>query len=236
MSKNYLKYYSGRFVCLCRYIFGKYPEQKIEKMDYDAYWRFRGDFGFSTRYAVFAALIEEKSSVLDIGCGEGSTLKYLSEKKHTQGAGIDISGEAVAKAKAKGIQAKVADVSAPGFGIDGQYDYIILSEVLEHIAHPEDLMEKVKGKFKIGLIVSMPNIGYYTHRLRLFFGHFPIQWQWHPGEHLRFWTIKDFRRFAKELGLEVGVMRTHTGFLFLHRLLPNLFADSAVFLLKESAQ
>ena len=105
--------------------------------------------------------------------------------------------------------------------------------MLEHIPKPEDVMGKVKDKFKKMLIVSIPNTGHYIHRLRLLFGHFPVQWVWHPGEHLRFWTMKDFKKWADELGFKVVGIRIHTGFPFLLKFIPSLFTDSMVFLLKN---
>jgi methionine biosynthesis protein MetW len=224
-------YYLKRFLDVYNYIFGEY-HPKLKRMNYEDYWIVRGPFGFSTRYPVFAEVIEENSSVFDIGCGDGSTLKFLIEKKNIKGEGVDVSNEAVKMARSKGIEAFMGNVASHEFQITKRYDYIIISEVLEHIPNPEDLMEKVKHKFKKMLIVSIPNIGHYMHRLRLLFGHFPVQWAWHPGEHLRFWTVKDFKKWVNNLGFQIVEIRTHSGFLFLHKYIPNLFADSVVFLLK----
>jgi len=227
-----LRYYANRPFAVCKCIFGEYSPS-IKQMDYNKYWGAKGKFGFSTRYPVFADVIEKDSSVLDIGCGDGSTLIYLIEKKKIRGEGVDISERAVNMARAGGIQAHVADVSSDKFKIRKKYDYIIVSEVLEHIPNPEDVMKKAKGRFNKLLIISMPNTGHYLYRLRLLFGRFPVQWAYHPGEHLRFWTVKDFRQWAGELGFRIVGMRTHSGVPFLRVALPALFADSIVYLLEE---
>lgn len=202
-------------------------------MDYGTYWEMRGEFGYSTRYKVFAELIEAGATVLDIGCGEGSTLAYLREQRSIKGEGVDISEAGLKMCAQKGIHAERADISSPSFSVAKTYDYIIISEVLEHIPAPEVLLEKVKGKFRKGLIISVPNTGYYLYRLRLLFGHFPVQWTLHPGEHLRFWTLQDFRSWLDDAGYRPLKLRTHTGFLFLYRVWPSLFADSLVFLAAE---
>jgi methionine biosynthesis protein MetW len=225
MDKKYfkrLKYYARRFSEVYNYIFAEY-DPKISRMNYDDYWITRGSFIFSTRYAVFAQVIEENSSVLDLGCGDGATLKFLLEQKNIKGEGVDISEEAVKMARNRGIEAFVADVASAQFQITKEYDYIIISELLEHIVNPEDLMEKVKHRFKKALIVSIPNIGHYLHVLRLLFGRFPAQ----------YWTLKDFSKWVTDLGFKIVGIRTHTGFLFLYKYMPNLFADTAVFLLKD---
>jgi len=226
-------YYLKRSSQVLGLIFSGRP-QRFASLDYEKYWQARGEFGFSTRFAVFAGIINEGSSVLDIGCGEGSGLKWLKDAKGITGEGVDISAKAVEMARAKGISASQADVVSPDFTISKAYDFIIISEVLEHITCPEELMRKVKGKFNNALIVSLPNIGHYIHRLRLLFGRFPVQWTCHPAEHLRFWTIRDFRDWVREQGYRVESTHTHTGFLFFHRIMPNLFADSVVFVLKEA--
>lgn len=209
--------------------------QKIHmsKMDYDRYWSVRGFHTFQPRYQIMAETIVPGSTVLDIGCGEGLLLAYLADTKGTYGYGVDLSYEAVKLAGMRGIEAEVADILC--WEIEQEYDYIILSEVLEHIANPEEVIAKVCWHFRRALLVSIPNIGYYQHRLRLLFGRFPIQWGWHPAEHLRFWTVIDFVAWIRELGLEVVDVRSSNGFPFLYRYLPNLFGDQVVFIISPPA-
>ena len=227
-----LRYYAGRVPALFREIFSSKPAG-LKSMDYNAYWQAKGDMRFTGRCPVFASLIAPGASVLDIGCGEGTTLQYLTKKLAIKGEGVDISSEAVKMAVKKGVAASQADAAAADFRIHGVYDYIIISEVLEHVPNPEDLLEKVKGKFRKGLILSIPNTGHYIHRLRLLFGHFPVQWAYHPGEHLRFWTLSDFKVLLKAHGFEIAAVKTHSGVLLLHNVWPGLFADSVVFMVKE---
>lgn len=223
-----LSYYARRGPQLLRDIFSSKPV-KLEGMDYDAYWRAKGEMNSTGRCPVLSSLVTTGASVLDIGCGEGATLKYLREKNGARGRGVDISAQAVAMAGEKGVDAVRADASAPEFEVDAVYDHIIISEVLEHIPNPEQLLAKVKDKFKVSLLISIPNSAYYLHRLRLLFGRVPVQWVWHPGEHLRFWSLTDFRETLEQAGFEIISVHTHSGFLFLHGLWPNLFADSAIF-------
>ncbi|MBA7510561.1 hypothetical protein ES705_02546 [subsurface metagenome] len=205
----------------------------LEQMDYDSYWNKRNVSTILPRYKIFADLINRKSKVLDIECGDGTCLWYLKAEKDIEGEGLDISREAVTRCVKKGIRVNIADVSSSTFKIDKKYDYIIISEVLEHIAYLEDLMRKVKGHFNKLVLVSIPNIGYYKHRIRMMFGRFPIKWAFHPAEHLRFWTVKDFIWWAKEIGFEVIDIRPYNGVPFVYKLMPNLFCHQIVFFLKN---
>ena len=112
-----------------------------------------------------------------------------------------------------------------------------ISEVIEHLPQPEDLILKLQNHCKSGLIISIPNTGYIRDRLRLFFGLFPLQWAFHPSEHLRFWTIRDFKWWIKSLDLQLIGTYPANGItvLNLYKIWPNLFARNVVYLLKNKS-
>ncbi len=226
------QYFANELIYLWNYSF-KQENPTLKKMDYDAYWIKRGAHIIEPRFKIFAEIIEEGATVLDIGCGDGTLLKYLTEKKNIKGVGIDISNNAIEMARSKGIGAQVCDVSSPDFSVEDDYDYIVLSEVLEHLPNPEEVLDKVRHKFNKSLIVTIPNIGYYRHRIRLLFGRFPIQWVQHPTEHLRFWTVKDFIFWAENLGFQIINIRSSNGLAIFHEHMPNLFGHQIVFEMKE---
>jgi methionine biosynthesis protein MetW len=186
------------------------------------------------RYSIFSEFIDHGSSVLDIGCGDGLLLEYLKDQKNAQVYGIDLSEEAVRLAKERNIETTVGDILQ--IEIERVYDYIILSEVLEHLNDPEIVIAKLKGKFRKSLLISIPNIGYYKHRLRLLFGHFPLQWKYHPSEHLRFWTVADFRLWLRQFRLEVAAISVSNGVPVFRQLMPNLFCDQVVFVIPAPHQ
>lgn len=216
-------------------------------MDYEDYWEEIKPIGLQERGRIFSRIITRGSSVLDIGCGDGSNLLYLIQNNSINGEGIDISSNAVERVKKAGINAWIDDVTRDDFKLTKRYDYIILSEILEHIPQPELLLAKIRDNFDKALLVSIPNIGYYTHRLRLLFGRFPIQWQLHPGEHLRFWTLKGFDWWTKSLELKIIGMYPSKGLPVLYKYFPtitskviatrpNLLTISAVFVLTRVGQ
>jgi methionine biosynthesis protein MetW len=174
----------------------RYRPYRIGDMDYEKYWDYRkntGKKGLKPRDFVIANLIKDGSSVLDIGCGNGRLLEFLINEKGVTGYGIDNSDTALDIVKEKGITAYKCDLSNGNIPINQTYDYIVMSEIIEHLPDSEKLMKSVQDMFSESLIVTFPNIGHFTYRLRLLSGRFPECWKWHPGEHVRFWTKKDFK-------------------------------------------
>jgi len=206
----------------------------IEVLDYERYWSLLGEGRVAERFHIFADLIEDGTSVLDVGCGSGVFLQFLAQnKKNVKGFGIDVSAEAVRRAREKGVDSAVVDVADAEFQLNGVYDYIVLSEILEHIPNPEEVMLKLRGNFRRALLISIPNIGYYPYRLRLLRGSFPLHWGLHPGEHLRYWTVSDFLFWADQLGFRVEKVIASNGFPYLARWWPNLLGNQVVFVVQE---
>jgi hypothetical protein len=86
------------------------------------------------------------------------------------------------------------------------------------------------------VFVTIPNVGFLVHRLRLMFaGRFPItSIFYHMKEHLRFWTVKDFHQWARHLDMVVcsyhgQVDRPDKVVNWLSRGAPSLFADRVVY-------
>ena len=206
--------------------------KNVKKFDYNAYWDSRG-FTLRTklmeRERIFFNWIRPGSRVLDIGCGNSRLLYELKHKKNCTVLGLDISPKVVGELNRLGVPAKVADLEA-GLPADlGRYDYIIASEVLEHLKYPEDLVARLKP---LGdrLVVSVPNSAFYRYRLHLMFtGRFFTQWAVHPAEHLRYWSHKDFLEWLGAQGLTLERFKAAAGFELMD-LWPNLFCATGCYL------
>jgi methionine biosynthesis protein MetW len=181
------------------------------ELDYDAYWqaasfwRATDELGRAMdayKFRLIARLIEPRSTVLDIGCGDGSLLAYLKETREAQPYGVEVSGKACELVRQKGIEVLEADITLGDTALP-QVDYIVVSEVLEHLPNPEEVLLRVKGKFNTSLLIDIPNTGALNDRLRLLLGRFPKQWVFHAGEHVRFWTVTDFLSLCRQLGYRV---------------------------------
>ncbi|OGO54089.1 MAG: hypothetical protein A2Z32_13145 [Chloroflexi bacterium RBG_16_69_14] len=211
-----------------RYVLGKRHPFGIAELDYDDYWRARGDHQVVARFPIIAKHLNRGETLLDIGCGEGTGIAYLMERTGVVGVGLDISSVAVEMARSKGVDARVADIMAPDFAPDRTYDTVLISEVLEHIAEPERVVTGVRDHVGQRIILTFPNIAFLPHRLRLLFGSFPVQWGWHPGEHLRFWSLSDFAWWLDQLGYDVVSVQASNGIRGLAAVRPSLFGNQIV--------
>ena len=221
-----------------------YPKTILEEdtADYDAYWKEKrggalGEFSpFQEKRArLVAELMETNAKVLDIGCGDGAVLNYLREQKQIEPWGVDLSGTALAQAEENGVKTIMGDLRDPKvLEAIPEVDYITALEVLEHVPHPEELLRALAPKCRKAFIVSFPNTGYWLYRLRLLFGRVPAQWRRHPGEHVRFWTIKDARWWVKAMGWELKELKCYEGLNGFNRICPSLCSMGIVMKIARS--
>ncbi|MBZ0283966.1 MAG: methionine biosynthesis protein MetW [Anaerolineae bacterium] len=220
-----------------------YPSTaRVGVVDYDTYWdnKAPGQLGqLSTwrqkRAQVFTDIVSDGDSVLDLGVGDGALLIYMQQHKRIEVYGLDVSPKAVEFCRAQGLQVDLADINKPITDfLKSQYDYIICSEIIEHLPDPESLLNNLRPYVRKGIIVSIPNTGFHQHRLRLLLGRFPLQWVVTPGEHLRFWTRTDFHWWAGQLQFKIINEVPYQGTRWFKDIWPGLFAAAFVYVLKDS--
>jgi hypothetical protein len=105
-----------------------------------------------------------------------------------------------------------------------------MSEVVEHVADAERFVIDAWAVTRQSMWVTFPNIAYFPHRLRLLAGKFPVQWVVFPGEHLRFWSVPDFKAWLAALDIPATRVVPSNGLTVAgaHRVLPNLFGNQMV--------
>ena len=115
---------------------GVHPKHKI--MDYHSY---------------FLNNIKNDSKVLDIGCGIGA-LAYDIANKAGYVVGIDINEELIRIAKTKFPKKNIEYITgdATNYNFKEKYDYLVLSNVLEHIKNRHEFLEKIRNLADIFLI------------------------------------------------------------------------------------
>lgn len=214
---------------------------------YDGYWHLRERDEKTSRlldrHKKIAFLIPRNSRVLDIGCGDGVFLEYLAEKRPDCTAlGVDIASEAVDRLKARGFNVQLID---PTIDLEGQvpmgWDAVTMMEVIEHVVDSEKMVKEMLSLKPRNIYITIPNAGFILHRLRLMiFGKFPItNIHYHMKEHVRFWTVSDFKYWSKMNGMRLvsyfgQVDRPDLLVNILGKKFPGLFASRIVFHLKPS--
>ena len=106
-------------------------------------------------------------------------------------------------------------------------------EVLEHIPNAEEAMFRIKDAFKSKIaFFSIPNSGSLYDRIRLLRGRFPKQWVVHPSEHVRFWTLNDFKFTLSSLDIKLVKVHEIPHNHSLNRISSSLFSQSFIFEVK----
>ena len=153
--------------------------------------------------------IADNSSVLDLGCWTGRLGEKLKKEKGCYVAGVDIDKTALKIAAGRLDFVCAADLDFSKVlkkKIIRKFDYIVLTDVLEHLKNPEELLVTAK-KFltKDGLLIaSVPNVANWSVRLPLLFGRFDYE---ETGildkTHLRFFTQKTARKMFENSGYTI---------------------------------
>lgn len=200
---------------------------------YNRYWtQARSDHKY--RYDIFLSWIKPGSKVLDLGCGDGYLAELIEKKKSCDVTCLDISEVALKKAKARNLKVILSSLEDPLPFNDNSFDYVIATEALEHISAAEKVLSEMARISKGYLLVSMPNIAFWKHRLALLGGRFPKQWVIHPMEHLRYWSVPDFKTMLEKQNLKMTHIQAGSGRRYLRDLWPNLFAEQVCFKLSKN--
>lgn len=137
--------------------------------------------------------------VLDIGCGTGENSRVIEAKGHRV-SGIDISENAIAKYRAHGFDGRTMDIEQ-GLGFpDASFDVLFCSEVIEHLAAPDRLVNEAFRVLVPGgkLILSTPNSAFWVYRVLAALGRTLSELQ-HP-KHLHFFSRRSLNKLLTGAG------------------------------------
>ncbi|MEX3605812.1 MAG: methionine biosynthesis protein MetW [Burkholderia sp.] len=158
-------------------------------------------------FRAIARWVEPHSTVLDLGCADGSLLALLTEELEVAGYGIEINDAGVLGCVKNGVNVIQQNLE-DGLRLfeDQSFDFAILSQTLQTIHQTAAILRET---VRVGreCIVSFPNFGYWAHRLSVLRGRMPVSkslpYQWHNTPNVRVLTIRDFEALAPEVGIEI---------------------------------
>ena len=192
-------------------------------------------------FKVIADLLPKNVRVLDVGCGDGSLMSHLIEKKNIEARGLELKKENVTKCIYKGLPVIEGNAETELNQFPNQsFDYVILSQTLQAFYNPERVL---KDLLRIGksVIISIPNFGYWKVRTSLlFFGKMPVTKtlpnSWHNTPNLHMCTIKDLFHFCAEKNIEIkkaiGINEDKTSEIKKGNLeIKNFFSKLGIFLI-----
>jgi methionine biosynthesis protein MetW len=189
-------------------------------------------------FAAIAASIPTGSSVLDLGCGDGSLLRYLKETRNVRGYGVEISDANIEASIRNGVNVIQADLESGLSGFEeNAFDFVILSQTLQATHRTEPLIEEM---LRVGreCIVSFPNFGYWKNRLQVIRGNMPVSrdlpFQWYDTPNVHLCTLGDFEMFCRRFNIQILDRHVMTGTANVS-FLPNLLGSMAVYRFKRYA-
>lgn len=163
--------------------------------------------GIRPDLARIASWIADGSSVLDLGCGDGTLLAHLRDKQHARTVGVEISDERVIACVQRGVNVIQQNLE-DGLALfeNGHFDTVVLSQTLQAVHNTERILREMVRVARVG-IVSFPNFGHWTHGWSILRGRMPVSeqmpYEWYNTPNIHLCTLKDFEALAAKLGLKI---------------------------------
>ncbi|WP_111642097.1 methionine biosynthesis protein MetW [Marinimicrobium alkaliphilum] len=187
--------------------------------------------------------IPQGSRVLDLGCGDGTLLKFLIDHKQVTGYGLEIDPEQINACVDKSLNVIEQNLdSGLGNFADKSFDMVLMTQALQTLHFPHRVLEEM---LRVGkeCIVTFPNFGHWKARLHLTFkGRMPVSdllpYEWYDTPNIHFCTFRDFDLLCKAMGIDV----VHRQVVYersikpLAALSPNLFGETAIYHLRKGAE
>lgn len=185
--------------------------------------------------------ISEQTRVLDLGCGDGELLQYLSKTKRVNGLGIEIDSNNITACIEKGLSVieQDIDLGLANFS-DNSFDTVLLTQTLQAVHRPDFVLSEM---LRVGkeCIITFPNFGHWRARWDLMFrGKMPVSkfmpYHWYDTPNIHFCTVNDFEALCARQKVKVinrvfqadradGKRRT----LLPSYLPPNFYAAHAIY-------
>jgi len=193
-------------------------------------------------YTIIKDLIEPRSKVIDLGCGNGALLSLLKSEKQINETGIEISDSGLAFCKNKKLNVFKHTIDSVLPFEDNSFDYSICNVTIQMVMYPEVLLSEMKRISKYQ-ILSFPNFAYYKNRLDLLLkGRMPkpmlFDYKWYNTGHIHQFSFNDLFDLLTEIGAlkvkEIRFAKTDNAAKnFLIQTFPNLFMPIPILSLEK---
>ncbi|MCF7688730.1 MAG: methionine biosynthesis protein MetW [Cephaloticoccus sp.] len=179
--------------------------------------------------------VEPGSRLLDLGCGRGALLTYLTQTKQVNGVGVDLDFKRISICVQRGVTAYQGDMhSFMQQFPDLHFDRVICSRTVQELDDPTDVILEA---LRVGraVTVGFVNHGFWKNRIdSLVRGrktrNAVYTTEWHESRPANPLTIDDFEHFCAVKGIRIR-RRVHLlgDWKTPCPLRPNLFAGYALY-------
>ncbi len=148
-------------------------------------------------------LIPQHSSVLDLGCGDGSLLARLVAEKQAHARGVELNESNVRACIGRGLPVRQGNIEE---GLDDYsdrtFDYVILSQTLALLDQPRPVAQEM---LRVGkqAIISFDNAGYWRRRLQVLRGIGSGNELCDGADRARAISLNEFHNFVNCLGAQI---------------------------------
>ena len=192
---------------------------------------------FRQDFAIIADWVKLGSKVLDLGCGDGSLLRFLQGSLEVRGYGVEKDDTNWLACMSNGVNVIQMDLEAGLSGFEAQsFDTVVLSQTLQAMRNTEGIVQEM---LRVGreAIVTFPNFGYWRHRMQLIAGQMPVSenlpYQWYDTPNVHLCTINDFDDFCASHNIHIKERRVITDGKPVS-IMPNLMGSLAMYRLQTS--
>ena len=190
--------------------------------------------------SVIAKLIQKEEKVLDVGCGDGKLLDFLSKTKNVNCRGIELKQNGVNQCVKKGLSVIQGDAN---FDLSdypsNAFSTVILSQTIQAMIYPDKVINNL---IRIGkrAIISFPNFGFWKVRKDfLCNGLMPknkiLPFEWFETPNIHLCSCDDFVNFCKNKRIKINnfILLNENGFEMKCNFLKNLLAYQVVFCISK---
>lgn len=197
-------------------------------------------------FQIISRMVHKRSKLLDVGCGDGTLLSYLTCQNEIDGRGLELNSELVTKTMASGLMVMQGNANEDLIDYPDQaFDYAVLSHTLQAMTNPKKTLSELT-RIANKVIVSFPNFGYWRVGVSLLLkGRMPVTkrlpYSWWNTPNIHLCTIRDFVDLCGDLDLHIEKAiainskgKTRPVCPYLNR--TNYFSEQAVFLIHKETK
>jgi len=186
--------------------FGIFYDPKFNFIKKEGPDNYESKVNFLSTHSIAYNEIKNNSKILSIGCGNSYLEKKLIEDKKCLVDGIDFVNipnlNFLNNFSVIDLDKDKVDLNS------GDYDYILLLDVIEHIKDPEKFISNLSDKMSnfpnMKLIISTPNVANIIIRIMLLFGNFNYGMRGILDKtHTRLFTLNSFKKLLVDQNFEI---------------------------------